>query len=67
MEAMLLLKDEDFGQTKIPRGQQKLILAAVQKLIKLTQRTDEFAHLHTSMGDDVTQEGSLRLHQMRLP
>ena len=29
MEAMLLLEDEDLARTKIPRGQQKLILAAV--------------------------------------
>ena len=28
-EAMLLLEDEDFRRTKIPKGQQKLILAAV--------------------------------------
>ena len=35
MEAMLLLEDEDISRTKIPRVQQKLILAAIQKLLKL--------------------------------
>ena len=34
MEAMLLLEDEDLKRTKILRGQQKLILAAVRKLLK---------------------------------
>lgn len=40
MEALLLLEDEDLGRTKIPRGQQKSILAGVQKRSKPTQRAN---------------------------
>ena len=55
MEAMLLLEDEDLARTKIPRGQQKLILAAVRKLLKSTERAGDSAHVQTEarVGDDV--------------
>ena len=58
MEAMLLLEDDDLARTKIPRGQQKLILAVVNKLLKATERAEESAHVQTSagVGGDVTQE-----------
>ena len=56
MEGMLLLEDEDLARTKITRGQQKLILAAVRKLLKSTERAGDSAHVQTEarVGDDVT-------------
>ena len=67
MEALLLLEDEDLGRTKIPRGQQKLILAGVQKLSKSTQRAGESTNVQTSVGGDVTQEESLTSLVTRQP
>ena len=67
MEALLLLEDEDLGRTKIPRGQQKLILAGVQKLSKSTQRAGESTNVQTSVGGDVTQEESLTSRVTRQP
>ena len=62
MEAMLLLEDEDLARTKIPRGQQKLILAAVRKLLKSTERAGNSAHVQTDarVGDDVTGDSLSR-------
>ena len=62
MEAMLLLEDEDLARTKIPRGQQKLILAAVRKLLKSTERAGDSAHVQTEarVGDDVTGDSLSR-------
>ena len=60
MEAMLLLEDEDLAWTKIPRGQQELILAAVRKLLKSTEGAGCSAHVQKErrVGGDV-MEGSL--------
>ena len=62
MEAILLLEDEDLARTKIPRGQQKLILAAVRKLLKSTERAGDSAHVQTEarVGDDVTGDSLSR-------
>ena len=57
MEAMMLLEEDDLSRTKIPRGQQKLILAAVSKLLNSRQRAEESAHVRTT-GSDVTQAGT---------
>ena len=57
MEAMMLLEEDDLTRTKIPRGQQKLILAAVSKLLNSRQRAEESAHVRTTESD-VTQAGT---------
>lgn len=41
MEAIKLLDIHDLGKTKIPRGQQKLILASVRKLLSLDERAEQ--------------------------
>ncbi|MEW8548573.1 MAG: hypothetical protein AB2693_34155, partial [Candidatus Thiodiazotropha sp.] len=52
MEAMLLIEEEDLARTKIPRGQQKLILSAVTIQSNLTKQEQN----QEELPGDVTAE-----------
>lgn len=55
MEALKLIDSEDLGKTKIPRGQQKLILAAVARLSeKSADHTEQ--HVRNNANDVTTEE-----------
>ena len=58
MEAIQLLDNDDLQRTKIPRGQQKLILASITKILKSRERAEESAHAQLANGvsTDVTNK-----------
>ena len=56
VEAIKLLDSDDLSRSKIPRGQQKLILASVKKLFTDENRTGLPAHVQQAGGDHVGVE-----------
>ena len=55
MEAMELIDSDDLGKTKIPRGQQKLILASVNKRLESQKRAVISAPAQQQQADDVEE------------
>lgn len=56
MEALVLLEAEDIEATKIPRGQQKLLARAVQRLSQLTTPTQSAQPPDTDVRDGATNQ-----------